>query len=177
MPPVVAQWLAQALTRVARVSFLADAARSLPGQWTAMEEDAGLSLRLGGLLSQRFGFGSTTSAATVQQAFYDPQYPWPNRAQLLLLSPRQLPPPPLAGAPLEEALFRRYVPDRPRIRRAQIHGLVLAGVDGEAAGIYLWDTGLVTALERALEETASALELPYRTVPETELDAPLEALS
>jgi hypothetical protein len=139
-PPLVAALLCRAICDFATVSFLSGD-RSAPP----------------------FSLASTTDPAIASRLFDEANYPWTQHGQIALLSPHNAGPPVLARRQIRELHEQR----NPGVaKRAGFTGVLLPGVDGDVAGLWVFDPVAKRRLMDALRNQCVAAGCRLEVLPE-----------
>jgi hypothetical protein len=142
VPPMVAEVLAGALCNCATVSFLSD-----------------------DFQRPRFTLFSTLDPRVAIALFDDAAYPWTQHGQLALLSGKDTPPPDLTAKQIR-ALTEHRNPDA--AKQAGFTGMLLPGVDGDVAGLWIFDPAAKRQFMKALLRGCEAAGYPLSTTTEDE---------
>jgi hypothetical protein len=163
IPAAVAVILANAMTALARVTFLCSgSAQSATANWSPMGDDLIRKIEGDGPLARakalrkglpaRMVLWSTQRPEIAQRLFEDADYPWWLQGQLVLLSKSDLPPPDLDLKTLIGLLGEDWMAWPARLEATGVLGVMRPGVDGDVAGIVLvtdrFERDLLVTLER-----------------------------
>jgi len=172
VPATVARILAETLCRVARVTFIAASTKGRPSSddWVPVEEGWRCKLspptvrRLTG--APVFPLVCTTEPRLARALFEVPGFAWELRAQVVLLSPLEKPPPHVTYQDVQD-LFGQVVLERRTARLgADIVGLMLPGVDGDFVELISFAPDGWQRLRDRLSATCSQARVAFDIVPE-----------
>jgi hypothetical protein len=140
VPPPVAAVLCRAICDSATISFLSGDQSAPP-----------------------FSLASTTDPAIASRLFDEANYSWTHRGQIALLSPHNARPPALATRQIRELHEQR----NPGVaQRAGFMGVLLPGVDGDVAGLWVFDPVAKRRLMDALRAQCVAAACLLEVLPE-----------
>jgi hypothetical protein len=115
---------------------------------------------------RHLAFAHTRRSEDVRRALMADDYDWSLRAQVIFLTPPEAPPPKLSQEDLRQAgIGKEFF----RLIDKGIAGLVLPGVDGDVAGVYLFSESLVGPSLRSLKRACEEEGVQFREVTEDEL--------
>lgn len=141
---------------------------AVPGGWACVLEPPVIKrlLRKPGL-----PLVATSDPGRAEDLFNAEAFSWELRGQIVLLSPRGSPPPPLSYAQLDDARSRKRIDDARLGLPAAIEGLVLPGVDGDFVELLAFEERLWRTLPEALAEECANSGVAWSVVPEDEFKA------
>jgi hypothetical protein len=141
---------------------------AVPGGWACVLEPPVIKrlLRKPGL-----PLVATSDPGRAEDLFNAEAFSWELRGQIVLLSPRGSPPPPLSYAQLDDARSRKRIDDARLGLPAAIEGLVLPGVDGDFVELIAFEERLWRTLPEALAGECAKSGVAWSVVPEDEFKA------
>jgi hypothetical protein len=142
VPPAVAGLLARAICDFATISFLSDASSSQP-----------------------FSLVSTTDPQVARRLFDEANYSWAQHGQVALLSARNAEPPGLTAQQLRELNEQRNLDVA---KQVGFIGILLPGVDGDVAGLWVFDPSTKQRLIDAMRTQCEATVYHFEVLTEKE---------
>ncbi len=131
VPWPVRKLLSQALCRIATVTYLAHDGAMVP--------------------HTKHKIVSTREASVLTAMFDDPAYPWTQHGQAAFLSQNEVPP--LSSRLLTEVVGQRKVEAAARVG---FFGVMLPGVDGAVAGLWMFEPGGVERMVKVIEDCCAS---------------------
>ena len=140
-PSPVRDLVSQALCRIATVTFLAHDGEAV--------------------LRSKHRIVSTREPAVLTALFDDPAYPWTQHGQAAFLSDE-------TGPPMSDRLLTEVVGQRKveAAERAGFMGVILPGVDGAVAGVWMFEPDSLEHFTKALEECCTTAGAEFHVVNE-----------
>lgn len=189
VPGQVVEVLARSLSRFGRATFpcARASATDSPG-WQRQDSDFVARYRIGSILGRvparlaargpvDLALLSTTSEQAIRGLFDDPDYPWWNQAQFVLMSPADAPPPDFDRIAFDPAMLfeRDWSEEFARSQPLGVQAILRPGVDGDVAGLLYASPAIRDRFEAILSACADESGTSLKHVSEAEFIAALAA--